>query len=97
MRTKTIVLLFASAGVLLGSALNVAAQTGPKTEAYPPISPPSEDWRERALRSHAQAPDEPPVRGRVQDPEGRAERANSDEGVGAGDLGKDRGEGKEKE
>ena len=92
MRAKTFTLLLASAGLLLGSVLGAPAQTNPQTEANPSISPPSEAWRERAMRTRAEAPDEAPVRGRIQDPE---DRAGSDEGVGAGDLGKDRGEGDE--
>ncbi len=95
MRAKPFTLLLASAGLLLGSALSAPAQTSPQTEANPSISPPSEAWRERAMRTRAEAPDEAPVRGRIQDPEDRANRAGADESVGTGDLGKDRGDGDE--
>jgi hypothetical protein len=94
MRTKKLVLLLASAGLLLGSVVSAAAQTGSKGAANPSASDPaSGDWREKAMRAKAQAPDAAPVRGRIKDPEGRADRGAGDESVGAGDLGKDRGDG----
>lgn len=50
-------------------------------------------WRARAKRAKAQAPEDAPAGGRVRDPDERADRAGREESVGAGDLGKDRGEG----
>ncbi len=99
MRTKMVILLVASAGLLLGSALSAAAQTASTTDTATPSAsePRSGDWREQAMRARAQAPDDAPVPGRLHTLGNRADSARFDENVGGGDLGKDQGEGGDKE
>lgn len=96
MRAKKLVLLLASAGLLLGSVVSAAAQTGSSPKGAADVSAsdrPADGWRAKALRAKAQAPDAALARGRIADPEERADRVVGDDSVGAGDLGKDRGEG----
>jgi hypothetical protein len=94
MRAKTLILLVASAGLMLGSTLTAPAQTGPSKSVTTSSASDqrSADWRARAMRAKAQAPDEAPARGRIADPE-EAIRVVGDDSVGSGDLGKDRGDG----
>lgn len=96
MRAKTIVLFLASAGLLLslGAAASAQSKQSKGAAAASMSEAQSGDWRERAMRARAEAPDDAaPPRGRVRNPEGRTDGSGREESVGAGDLGKDRGEG----
>ena len=99
MRTKTVTLLLAAAGLLLASGFSASAQSGRAPNATNPSAadPASEDWRERATRARAAAPEAAPPRGRLRKPEDGADRGGREETVGAGDLGIDRGDGGKEE
>jgi len=85
MRAKNLILLAASAALLLGVAGNASAQGG-KAKGASEASTKSEDWRERGMKARAEVSDEAPTRGRLRDPEGLADR--SEKGGRGSDLGK---------
>ena len=85
MRAKNVILLVASAAVLLGVAGHASAQGG-KAKGASEVSTKSEDWRERGMKARAEVPDEGPRGGTLRDPEGLADR--SEKGDRGDDLGK---------
>ena len=95
MRAKSLILLAATAALVAGvsTAASAAEKMGKPLNIKPSVSD-TDNWRERAMRSRAQAPETTgsAPRGTTRAIDERGERADGEE-AGSGDLGKDRGEG----
>jgi len=95
MRAKGLFLLAATAAFVLSvaTAASAAEKRGKPLDTKPSVSDSrSDNWRARAMKAHAEFAPGEPLRGNARAFDERGDR-NDGEEVGAGALGKDRGEG----